>query len=69
MGVDMDPTVVRSFKFERGLELVALYTEILQHFHLKSEKIINFIRPKLPILSCIDSKPSASTSHMPEFDA
>jgi hypothetical protein len=70
MGVDMDPTVRRSFKFERGLdELIALYREILQDFRMKSEKIIDFIRPKLPVLACVDHEPSVSTYDMLEFDA
>jgi hypothetical protein len=36
MGVNMDPTTDRSFKFKRVLELIAPYREILKDFHKKS---------------------------------
>jgi hypothetical protein len=70
MGIDMDPTFGRSFGFNRGLhELITLYREILKDFHTRSENIIQFIRPKSPILPNTDSEPSASKSDSLEFDA
>lgn len=70
MGFDTDPTIGRSFEFKRGLdELITLYRLILKDFHTRSEKIINFIRPKSPTLPYTDSEPSASRCDALKFDA